>query len=259
MQRFVAYGTLFGLRATTTALATQACAALPIGWHPAPDVAPAGIIWYDLDEVERGDGYALSCDREPLGTYRTPVDLISAFAQHAELLMAERATTHLFVHAGVVSWQGQAILIPGRSFSGKTTLVKALLDAGAVYYSDEFAILDPHGLVHPYPRPLAVRTPDGQPLPPIPVEALGGRSGRDPLPVGLIVVTHYAPSAQWQPQLITPGQALLAVMDNTVAARRSPAHSMPILRQVVMHASAVQSPRGESSATAALIISSMGH
>ncbi len=119
-------------------------------------------------------------------------------------------------------------------------------------------VLDGAGLVHPYPRPLAVRTADSHPLPPIAVERLGGRAGTDPLPVGMVVVTHVDPTAEWHPRLITPAQALLAVMDNTVAARRSPAHSMPILRQVVMHARTIQSPRGDSTATAARIAASMG-
>ena len=83
-----------------------------------------------------------------------PWSLLTAFNKHAELLTAYRAQDCLFVHAGVVGWQGKAILIPGRSFSGKTTLVKALIEAGATYYSDEFAILDRQGLVHPYPLPL---------------------------------------------------------------------------------------------------------
>ena len=64
--------------------------------------------------------------------------------------LAERARNRIFIHAGVVGWQGRAIVIPGRSFSGKSTLVAALLQAGATYYSDEFAVLDGRGYVHPF-------------------------------------------------------------------------------------------------------------
>ena len=63
----------------------------------------------------------------------------------------------LFIHAGVVGWRGRAIVIPGASFSGKTSLVAALVRAGATYYSDEFAVFDSHGLVHPYLKPLNMR------------------------------------------------------------------------------------------------------
>jgi hypothetical protein len=39
---------------------------------------------------------------------------------------------------------------------------------------------------------------------------------------------------------------LLALMDNTVAARRDPAHSMPILKQVAASAVALKSKRGQA-------------
>jgi hypothetical protein len=43
-----------------------------------------------------------------------------------------------------------------------------------------------------------------------------------------------------------PAEAMLALMDNTVAARRDPAWSMPILRQAVGDAHAFRGPRGDS-------------
>ena len=152
------------------------------------------------------------------------------------------------MHAGVVGWQDQAIVIPGRGFSGKTTLVAALVGAGAIYYSDEYAILDPQGRVHPYARSLSFRDASGQKLGDVPVEELGGRNGVEPLPVGLVVVTEYRNGARWRPQTLTPGRAMLALMDNTIAARQNPALSMPILKQVVSGATTVKSKRGEAEA-----------
>jgi len=181
--------------------------------------------------------------------------LFNALERHAELLTAFRAQECLFVHAGVVGWQGQAILIPGRSMTGKTTLVKSLVEAGAPYYSDEFAVLDKEGRVHPYPRPLSIRGNNGQPGRKTPVESLGGQIGVEPLPAGLVVITEYRPKATWQPRPLTPGQALLALMDNTVAARRNPAHSMPILKQAVTGAIALKSKRGEAGDVALRLLS----
>ncbi len=172
--------------------------------------------------------------------------LLTTLEQHAELLTAFRAQDCLFVHAGVVGWRGQAIVIPGRSMTGKTSLVKALVEAGATYYSDEFAVLDKEGLVHSYPRPLSIRGPNGQPGRKTPVEELGGEAGNEPLPVGLVFVTEYQPEAAWRPHQLTPGKALLALMDNTVAARRNPAHSMPILKQVAINAITLKSKRSEA-------------
>ena len=68
--------------------------------------------------------------------------------------------------------------LPGHSFSGKSTLVAALVRAGAVYYSDEFAVLDPDGFVHPYAKALSLDVARQ-------VEELGGVAGDEPLPARL--------------------------------------------------------------------------
>ena len=64
--------------------------------------------------------------------------------------VANYAPDRVFVHAGVVAWRGRALVLPGTSFAGKTTLVAELVRAGAIYYSDEYAVLDEQGRVHPY-------------------------------------------------------------------------------------------------------------
>lgn len=248
---FTAYGLRFGLQAQDPAILDQAAPHLPLGWQPAP---PGGVdILYSLrvlSDREKGVEYQLDCDTRLLARTANLDVLWTVFANHAQLLTAFRAQDCLFVHAGVVGWQGpagwKAILIPGRTLSGKTTLVRTLVQAGATYYSDEFAVLDQDGLTHPYAVPLSIRQQRDQVGVKMPVEALGGQVGVEPLPVGLIVITRYQGRARWRPQPLSPAQALLALMDNTVAAQRDPAHSMPILRQVTMQARVIESKRGEA-------------
>ena len=79
----------------------------------------------------------------------------------AQLTLATLAKELVFVHAGVVGWRNRALVIPGRSFSGKSTLVMALVEAGADYYSDEYAIFDLEGKVHPYWRLPKLRSASG--------------------------------------------------------------------------------------------------
>jgi hypothetical protein len=136
--------------------------------------------------------------------------------------------------------------MPGPSFAGKTSLVRAWLEAGATYYSDEFAVLDRAGQVHPFARPLAVRDPSAPTGRRVPVEALGAEVGRAPVPVGLVIVTSYRPGTCWRPRPLTAARALLALMRHTVAARGSPSHSMPILKRVVMGAVVLAGRRGEA-------------
>src|ERR1051326_6942658 len=75
-------------------------------------------------------------------------ELYQILESDLQLHVAEMARRCLFVHAGVVGWGGRALVIPGRSFSGKSTLVAALVRAGATYYSDEYAVFDAQGRVH---------------------------------------------------------------------------------------------------------------
>src|SRR6185295_11682383 len=110
---------------------------------------------------------------------------------------AEYAPNRVFIHSGVVGWHGKAILIPGRSYSGKTTLVKEFVQAGATYYSDEYAVLDSKGLVHPYPRALGVRETDAFNQTKYTIESLGGTAGRKPLPVGMVIVSQFKKTAKW--------------------------------------------------------------
>jgi hypothetical protein len=254
-QSFSAYGLRFGLRVSQQAALADACAAAPLGWQT---TATGEVdILYSLHvaaPLASQSDNRLYCGPALLARARDLTPVLAAFTRHAELLTAFRAQSYLFVHAGVVGWRGRAIVIPGRSMAGKTTLVQALVAAGATYYSDEFALLDRQGQVHPYPLPLSIRGAHGQPAQRVAIETLGGQAGSTPLPVGLVVVTAYQPGASWRPRALSAGQALLALMDNTVAARREPSYSMPTLRAVALEANALQSKRGEADAVAMALL-----
>ena len=117
----------------------------------------------------RRDGCARFRGRRSRPEYRITRDGVEVFAtateedvfrwlcQDIDNAVAQRSRQMLFVHAGVVGWRGLAIVIPGRSHTGKSTLVAELVRRGAVYYSDEFAVLDDTGRVHPYRRTLVLR------------------------------------------------------------------------------------------------------
>lgn len=65
---------------------------------------------------------------------------------------------HLLAHAGVVASGDRAVLLPGASGSGKTSLTIALVAAGLEYLSDETAAVAVRDLaLLPYPKPLSVK------------------------------------------------------------------------------------------------------
>jgi hypothetical protein len=247
-RHFVAYGVRIGLRVDCLALLDLH---LPFGWRAVEDHepdAPVSVSYELLTGVAGGasPAYRLYAGTHPVADVRRLADVGWALAAHAESFVAERAPDHLFVHAGVVGWEGRAIVMPGASFAGKTTLVQAWLEAGATYYSDEFAVLDRAGRVHPFARPLAIRDGSTALTRRVPVAALGAESGTTPLPVGLILVTSYRAGARWRPRHLTAAPTLLALMRHTVAARGNPEHSMPILKQAVSGGLALTGVRGEA-------------
>jgi hypothetical protein len=180
--------------------------------------------------------------------------VLEYFRTTLKTYIAEMARRRVFVHAGAVGWHGKAIIIPGRSMSGKTSLVKELVRAGATYYSDEYAVLDMRGRVHPYPQPLAIRNPRTFVQRNRRVEELGGVAGDRPLPVGLVIVTRYQEDARWRPRQLTSGQGLLELLNNTVPARRKPQIVMPTLQRAVGEGIILKGVRGEAAETVDLIL-----
>ncbi len=132
-------------------------AILPPGSTSSNARRPAAI-YTVLDSGKRSFRYEITRDDESVVRSSRLATVYDAFESNLRLLVAEFAPRRVFIHAGVVARNGAAIILPGKSFSGKTTLVKELIRAGAVYYSDEYAVLDSWGRVHPFLRPLEVRS-----------------------------------------------------------------------------------------------------
>jgi hypothetical protein len=173
-------------------------------------------------------------------------EALRGFDQALNLGIAERAPARIFVHAGVVGWRGHAIVIPGRSHSGKSRLVAALVAAGAQYYSDEYAVLDERGRVHPFARPLSIRQPDNAPPRHARAEDLGGRTGTRPVPVGLVLDTACRAGTTWRPRRLSAGAGVLALLDHTIPARRRPKAVLRTLRTISESAAIFKGARGEA-------------
>jgi hypothetical protein len=164
----------------------------------------------------------------------------------AQLTVATLAKGLIFVHAGVVGWRDRAIVVPGRSLSGKSTLVLALVEAGADYYSDEYAIFDPNGTVHPYWRLPKLRAASGHKV----ASRLPGGilSGPPPIPIplGWVLISRYEAEGRWQPRRLTCGETLLGLLDNAVPLRSRPEQSIRTLAKAIANAQGFEGPRGEA-------------
>lgn len=159
--------------------------------------------------------------------------------------VAETAKGKVFVHAGTVGWNGQAIILPGMSFAGKSTLTAELVRNGAKYYSDEYAVLEENGHVGPFPRHLSMRYFGGLREKHVSAEDLGGEKGEQAIPVGMMLFTHFERGAAWDPQVLSPGEAIMELIPHTLAFRKDPAFSLRVLDLVAQRAIIIKSPRGD--------------
>ena len=177
-----------------------------------------------------------------------PLDLaLDLLESQVRVHIGEHSPAAIFVHAGVVGHAGKALVLPGISFAGKTTLVAELVRAGATYYSDEFALVGDDGLIRPYPKPLSIRGADLAQTDHH-VSTIGGTVGVEPLPAGAVVITHYKPGAAWSPRTLSAGNGVLALLENTVPAQSRPTESMHALTRAVAGATILEGDRGEAAA-----------
>jgi hypothetical protein len=248
--QFSVHGIHIGIRATQPEILAELKRRLPIGWKPKS--TPKVDVLFSLKVGGEGHRPGLRQFHLLYGNFvrliRTHnlADALDTFETRVQMYVAEFARNRIFVHAGVIGWNGQALVIPGLSLSGKSTLVRELVKAGATYYSDEYAVLDAKGRVYPYPLPIGLRKSPRERQEKLPIETFGGVVGARPLPIGLILATEFKEGARWRPKAVSAGQGLMAIMANTVSAQHNPAKALATLQQVVLKAPVLKGTRGET-------------
>jgi hypothetical protein len=200
--------------------------------------------------------YDVLVDGEPVATGLPEDVALHVLDSQLRVRVAALAQDRIFIHAGVVSLGGRGLVLPGGSFSGKTTLVAALISEGALYYSDEFAVLDAGGLAHPYPRRLSLRT-DGTFREYADASALGGRTGTAPVRPALIAIARWSPGTRWDPEPQGPGIGALALLSNAVGARQRTEATMDAISLAVDGATVLKGDRGEATETAKLMMAAL--
>ena len=217
---------------------------LPPGATPRPVDGPTGETTHHVITVACHDtGVTV---RDPDGLTRTLDDLAVALHvvdQSIRSTVAVHAPGLVFIHAGAVAVDGRALVLPGTSMAGKTTLVAALVRAGAGYLSDEYAVFDADGLVHPFARRLSVREATGRRE--VPVAELGGRAVDGPLPVGLVAEVTYTREGTWQ---VVPGDQATcarALIANAVAAQARSGEVLRLAASVARTTPFVHGTRGD--------------
>jgi hypothetical protein len=244
------YGVRIGIRSNERSALERVCEHLPREWER----ASLPIVDRVYSILVGGDGARANLRRFHLlyGDHvrlERSMDLDSVFDRlesDLRIFVAEFAKHRVFVHAGVVGWNGKAIVIPGRSYTGKSTLVAELVRAGATYYSDEYAVFDWRGRVHPFSKPIELRKQGEHKQSKIEVDDLGGNQGTKPLTVGTVLMTQFKDGARWRPRKLTAGKAVLEMLFNTVSARRNPERALATLQLVTAQANVWKGVRGDA-------------
>jgi hypothetical protein len=239
---FTAYGVTGEVVVHSDWLLAKARDVLPPGWQPGDRDAVQTRVEFRNNRV-LVDGELFRWTRPKAAT-----DVIDAAVRSR---VAVLAPDHVFVHAGVVAHGEGALIVPGRSLTGKSTLVAALVVQGATYLSDEFAVLDTEGAVHPYPKPLSLRpNPNSLAQWDEPVERFGGVAADRAYRAAVIAVTRYERGAEWSPVRRSPANGALALLSNAVPARDRPAQTLAAVRRASAGAIVLEGSRGDAAETA---------
>lgn len=246
---FESYGVKIGIKTNNKKFIGECKDSLdlvfPTGWHEIGFEEHKFLFSVYLPKNRQQNSYIYKND-ELVATQLAKNFKFDSFESHLRLTVAEFAENFVFLHAGAVAYRKKAIIIPGVSFAGKTTLVAELSKRGLEYYSDEYAVIDKKGLLNPFSKRLSMRgIIDDYTQVEIPVEEMGGRKGVKPIPIKMILVTKYKKNAKFRPEQISTGKGIIESIANSVSVRQNPELVLQTLSQVVAGAKVIKTSRGE--------------
>lgn len=220
---------------------------LPIPWNENPDFDVEHWITILKGEINPKE-LTIYKDAEQVGINNSADIIYDLLVSKIRATVAEYANEFVFLHAGVVSWKGRAIILPGKSHSGKTTLVTELVKRNCLYLSDEFAVIDKNGLIHPFPKKLSVRgIIDEHRQVDIAVEEFGGVPAVKPVPVGFLLVSEYqAKIKKPSIKINSSGKGIMASVANSISVRQNPKFVLEVLGVITNQAIVLETRRGEA-------------
>lgn len=239
---------MIGVRTNEAKLADDLLACLPPGWVPIATPFVEHLLSVRLAGPSRPGSRSFNIVHSGVGQVARTLNRAEALDALENTIhhdIATRSPHHVFLHAGVIGWRGRAIVFPGRSCAGKTTLVKELIAAGATYFSDEYAVLDASGMVHPFPRRLSVRQPDGQTVR-VSAHELGATIGIAPLPIGQIICTEFISGSTWRPRPLSPSRAVIELAGCMLPEATHSTTGREALERVACSAQVWKGPRGQA-------------
>jgi hypothetical protein len=207
--------------------------------HDAPEIAIV------LRRNPQADYFAMELNGAIIAANETMPYLFTLIQQAADDAMVRHLRRETAIHAGTVVYQGEAIVMPGPSGSGKSRLVQELLRLGAEYCSDEYAILDSRGCVHPYARALMIRE-ESEEQHPMLASDLRAKVCDCPSPVSLFLFLRYDADAEGlDVQPLDRSEALIRLLQNTPQVMADKYDVLAPLKAAMSQAASYEGTRGE--------------
>ena len=223
---------------------------LPSDWRSRPNqVHDPGTTDLDIRITRdpKAESWHLCFNNQKLGSALSPEALLDTLEHHLNIGVALRSPIGIAVHAGLVSMGDRALLLPGRSFCGKSTLVAALVDAGATYESDDLVLVTPTGRVHGVPRPLNLR--QGHRRVRSDPRTLGWVPNQPAKSVNRIEFLRFSPGSRWNPRPLNTASGALSLFQHALLARRDPKEALTAIAALCQRAHCYRSNRGDSQRT----------
>ncbi len=246
---FEAFGVGIGIESNAPEILAKIKAVLP-------EVIPENLEFKEVSDAEHtfkieyenvSGKFYISKNGVDLTYYSDKDRLVEYLCSQIRITVAEFAESKVFLHSGAVGWKGSGIIIPGKSYSGKTTLVSELIKRGAEYYSDEYAVLDEEGFLHPYPKMLSMRgiineydQVDTSP------DVFGAKIGKKKIPVKLILITEFERETEWKPEILNTGEGIMEILQHTIPIRLKPEFVLNVLKKTSSRAIIAKTKRGEA-------------
>jgi hypothetical protein len=209
--------------------------------------------------VERNAGsFCVLLDDKLAASANTLHDAVLEAVKTLDDLVVHRMKLFRAVHAGAVLIEGRALLFPGSTHAGKSSLVAELLHCGASYFSDEYALIDNKGRMHSYPRPLLLR--NGRPAQSLVLpEELNASFAAKSAPIGWILALDYVPGAVWKIQAMSQGEAVMLLLRNTPHQLEKSPEMIDCFLHAAANAVCYEGQRGEASEAATHVMELAGH
>ena len=199
-----------------------------------PALPPLGLTLVD-------DGAHLDCVLE-LSVNAESTESLDDLESDLGLFAAEHLRDLVAVHAALLARGDSAILLPGSSMTGKSTLAKTALDQGFIVAGDEYALIDPAtGLAHSWPRPIHLRSESGW-------QRVDGTVDVPPVRIALVASLVFDDSVVRGLETVelTGGELVLNLLAHTICARTRPEDSLRAAAAIAQQARGIRGTRGEA-------------